>query len=164
MIQGQRLRDDQGVTLIETLVAIAILGIAGVAVMAGLQMSIAASDIHRKQTTGGAYVRAYAEAVQQYLADHPGAWVACAPVGTWDVADLPAAYRPAGLTSGDYVGTQIASVPYTAYDGNASGCGVQTAVRIRLQVESTKNGQRAATKELLDVVIQRPCGGSECLN
>ncbi|TQK70357.1 type II secretion system protein [Nocardioides sp. SLBN-35] len=157
-------RADEGVTLIEVLVAITILGIAGVAIMAGLQTSILASDIHRKQTTGGAYVRSYAEALQQYLTDNPGAWVPCAPVGTWDVQDLPASYRPDVLNGGAYVGTQIASSPYAAFDGNSSGCGVNTAVRLTLQVASTKNGVKSATLETLDVVIQRPCGGAQCLS
>jgi len=164
MLTRRHVRDDRGVTLIETLVAIVILGIAGVAVMAGLQMSITASEVHRKQTTGGAYVRSYAEAVQQYLADHPEAWVACAPAGTWDVADLPDGYRPDVLKSGKFVGRQTGSAPYVAFDGNGGACGINTAVRITLEVASTKNGGRNATREWLDVVLQRPCGGAQCLS
>ena len=59
---GRPLR--RGATLVETLVALVILGIAGVAILAGLQLSVTASDIHRKQTSGGAYVRGYAEAIE----------------------------------------------------------------------------------------------------
>ena len=52
------------------LVALVILGIAAVAILAGLQLSVKASDIHRKQTLGGAYVRGYAEAIEKYLDTH----------------------------------------------------------------------------------------------
>ena len=59
-----RLRSsDGGETLIELVIAVAIMGIAVVAIVAGIATSILMSDIHRKQATAGAYVRDYAEAV-----------------------------------------------------------------------------------------------------
>ena len=59
---------DDGETLIELIIAVAIMGIAVVAIVGGIATSILMSDIHRKQTTAGAYVRNYAEAVETYLA------------------------------------------------------------------------------------------------
>ncbi|TDO64047.1 pilin/secretion family protein with methylation motif [Kribbella sp. VKM Ac-2571] len=60
--------DETGETLLEVLIAVAIMGIAVVAIMAGLTTSILMSDIHRKQATAGTYVRDYAEAVQTSVA------------------------------------------------------------------------------------------------
>lgn len=69
-------RDDRGETLIELLVAVAIMGVALVAVMAGLGTSVLVSDIHRKQATAGAVLRNYAEAINSAVTN--GGYVACA--------------------------------------------------------------------------------------
>src|SRR5664279_767957 len=60
--------DDEGETLIELIIAVAIMGIAVVAIVGGIATAIFMSDIHRKQATAGAYVRNYAEAVETYVA------------------------------------------------------------------------------------------------
>ena len=46
-----RVADERGETLVEMLLAVAIMGIAAVALMAGLTTSVLMSDIHRKQAT-----------------------------------------------------------------------------------------------------------------
>ncbi len=68
--------DDRGETLVELLITIAITGIAVVSIVGGLMTAIATSDIHRKQATGGAYARNYAESVNRYIA--AGHYTACA--------------------------------------------------------------------------------------
>jgi len=60
--------NDEGETLIELIIAMAIMGITVVAIVGGIATTILMSDIHRKQATAGAYVRNYAEAVQTYVA------------------------------------------------------------------------------------------------
>ena len=57
--------NDKGETLLEVLIAVAIMGIAVVAIVGGIATSILMSDIHRKETTAGAYVRNYAETLQR---------------------------------------------------------------------------------------------------
>jgi len=60
--------DDKGETLLELMIAVAIMGIVVVAIVGGISTSIMLSDIHRKQATAGAYVRNYAETVVAYVA------------------------------------------------------------------------------------------------
>ncbi len=60
--------NDEGETLLELMIAMAIMGIAVVAIVGGIATSILMSDIHRKQATAGAYVRNYAETVVAYVA------------------------------------------------------------------------------------------------
>src|SRR5450759_1103091 len=60
--------NDEGETLIELMIAVAIMGIVVVAIVGGIATFILMSDIHRKQATAGAYVRNYAEAVETYVA------------------------------------------------------------------------------------------------
>ena len=57
-------RSERGETLIELVVAVAILGMAAVAILGGLMVSIQSSVMHRNDASGGAYVRSFAEAIQ----------------------------------------------------------------------------------------------------
>lgn len=148
-----RERSDAGATLIEVLVALSILSIAAVAILAGVEMSIKTSDMHRKQSTGGAYVRNYAEAVQSYVADDN--YVPCADAGAYAAAvigfDVPSGYTA----------TQEASVPLRG-DGSANGCpGGDTGVqRVTLQVRSDDG----RSTEELTIVLREPCapGDTSC--
>jgi prepilin-type N-terminal cleavage/methylation domain-containing protein len=57
-------RSEAGLTLIELLVTVMVMGIAVVALVGGMGTSIIASDLHRKQAKAEAEVRRYAEAVK----------------------------------------------------------------------------------------------------
>jgi type II secretory pathway pseudopilin PulG len=155
-MSGRRIRwgSDRGETLVEVLAAVVILGIAGVAVMSGLMLSVKASDMHRKETTGGAYVRSYAEAIQQYVAS--GHYIGCAAANAYNVtavtnqiSDLPTNFVPTQ--------TAAKSVGPT---GAASGCSSDTGVQqVTLSVKS--NDGRA--DETLTVVLRNPCApGQAC--
>lgn len=157
---------DRGETLIELLVSIGILGIAGVAIIGGLALAVEASDMHRKETTGGAYVRNYAEALRNYVASTNSHYVACAPLGSYAPAVLgwsqlsPNAHWvdsagaeviPAGYTPSV---TQVNSVSATGVVGPCtSDTGVQS---VALQVASSDG--RAVEK--LTVLIRKPCPGT----
>jgi prepilin-type N-terminal cleavage/methylation domain-containing protein len=58
------LRGDAGVTLIELLVTVVILGVVFVAVLGGMATGMVVSDLHRKQATSETIIRGYAEAVK----------------------------------------------------------------------------------------------------
>src|SRR4051794_11643940 len=70
-------RDQRGETLVELVIAIAILGVAGVAILAGLAFNVQASTINRNQAGGGAYLRSAAEAIQKGI-DGSGTYASCA--------------------------------------------------------------------------------------
>lgn len=142
-----RRRDDRGESLIELLVAMAIMSTAVIALVAGIGTAIRISDIHRKQATAGSYVRSYSEAVQSAIADTPTAYAACATSTTYQSAYTvpdPTRYQ-----------AEITAVTYWDGTGFVATCpatdlGLQ---RVSLRVRSLDG--RAS--ETLDVVIRRPC-------
>jgi type II secretory pathway pseudopilin PulG len=82
---------DEGETLIELIIAVAIMGITVVAIVGGMATTVLMSDVHRKQATAGAYVRNYAEALQ-------GSYVSCtSPETAPNYADSLAA--PSGFNT-----------------------------------------------------------------
>ena len=149
-------RSDIGATLVETLVALAILSIAAVAILAGLQLSVTASDIHRKQSTGGAYVRSYAEAIEKHVsvasADN---YVGCASADAYNVS---AVISQLNLPSG-YTAHHSAATPLTS-TGSPTSCPDNGVQRLQLTVRSSDD--RAV--ETLILVLRRPCapGGPAC--
>ncbi|TCJ31215.1 type II secretion system protein [Nocardioides jejuensis] len=142
-----------GETLIELLVTIVILGLAGVAVMAGLELSVKTSDLGRKQANGGSYVRSLAEAIQD-AANTSGGYKSCAAANAY----LSSAVKnAAGLPAG-YTATQTAAV---VYNGTAwASCGTDDgSQRLTLNVTSPGAGSHQAS-ESLTVIIRKPCSGS----
>ncbi len=119
-------RSDDGATLVETLVALVILGIAAVAILAGLQLSVTASDIHRKQTSDGAYVRGYAEAIEKYL-DTTGNYVKCAGANAYSPATVgytvPTGHNAQQAAAEPLAGDgSVASGACPGRDQGSSGC------------------------------------------
>ena len=131
--------DDQGETLIEVIMAVAIMGIAAVAIVGGIATTILMSDIYRKQATAGAYVRNYAE------------WVAANYNASASPSYSPtAAFKktlPAGFTAA------ATSVQCWNGTGFVVPCSVANAVQqVTLNVASTD----LRASESLVVVVSKP--------
>lgn len=150
--------DDRGESLIEILVAVLILGLTGSAVMGGLLIGVKVSDIHRKEATGGADVRSYAESVERAVA--AGGYAPCA---------APSAYLPAAGTAANAVHftasagftATVTAVEYWSDTGpGTSGTFGSTCApdwglqRVTLQVASDDG--RATERAV--VVLRAPCG------
>jgi prepilin-type N-terminal cleavage/methylation domain-containing protein len=140
---------DRGETLIELVVAVAILGIASVAILGGLMMSIRTSVMHRNDASGGAYVRSFAEAIQTDVDANGYKTCVNAASGYAGVAvpGLPTGYTPSV--------TAVQSWNGTAW-GACTADGVQ---RLDLKVTTTGSGPLAA-EEKLSVVLRQPCNGN----
>lgn len=145
-------RSERGETLVEVLVAVAILGTAGVAVLAGLQLSVTTSDIHRKQSTAGAYVRNYVETVQDWVAE--GNYVRCGDPGDYSPSTVGYAV-PDRYDAGHDTPVPVAG------DGTTLPCGSDAGVQ---RVRFTLTSEDGRAEEELTVVIRRPCapGGPGC--
>jgi type II secretory pathway pseudopilin PulG len=156
---GRRTRADAGETLVEVLISVVILGLAGVAVMAGLGLSAKASDIHRKETTSGAYVRSYAEAIENYVAsDH---YQPCAAANAYNVGAV--ATLGGTLAAGKlilpngFTATHDTAVSVGAA-GAATGCSPDTGLqKLTLHVASPDT---SVADETLVIVVRKPCDPS----
>jgi type II secretory pathway pseudopilin PulG len=138
-------RRERGESLLELVVAIALMGVAVVAVMSGLTTTVLMSDVQRKQATAASVIRNYAEALQRYVAD--GHYVACASASSYGVPGFAA---PAGFSATIVAGsvrywTGALWLPLCLPDR-----GLQ---RLRISVASTDG--RAS--ESLEVVLRKPC-------
>jgi type II secretory pathway pseudopilin PulG len=140
--------NDQGETLIELIIAIAIMGIAVVAIVSGIATSILMSDVHRKQATAGAYVRDYAEKVESYVAGT--GYTPCASASTYTPSTVGFA-----VPSGGYSATASAA---QSWNGSAwVACSADNGYqKVMLTVS---NGGRAS--ESLNVILRRPCRVSD---
>jgi len=129
--------EDRGETLIELLVALAILGIALVAIIGAFGASITMSDVHRKQASAGAAVRNYAELVTNYVAGT--GYSSCAAASAYSAGTVGYT-APSGYTASP------ASIMYWNGSAWSASCGTDT---------------RAS--EHLVLVLRKPCGiGSTC--
>jgi prepilin-type N-terminal cleavage/methylation domain-containing protein len=118
---------DAGFSLVETLIAVAILGIGVVAVVGGMMTSITVSDLDRRQAEGQTALRAYAESVagdtytgcaSAYPAaafSAPPGWTASMAVAYWSTATSTFV-----AACGTDSGLQRVTLTMTATDGRGS--------------------------------------------
>lgn len=138
---------DRGETLLELVITITITGIAILVLLGGLGTSIRVSDIHRKQSLAGAYLRAFAEALETAVAESPSKYAACADhtyyTGLYSLADKR--YAATATTVAYWDGSTFAATCTPTTD-----IGVQ---QISLEVRSVDN----AAIETLDLIVREPC-------
>ena len=129
--------NDEGETLIEVIMAVAIMGIAVVAIVGGIATTIFMSDVHRKEATAGAYVRNYAEAV----------------TGHYDASASPS-YLPAavGFTAPSGFTAAVTSVQCW----NGAGFGLCSATNAVQQVTLNVASADLRASESLVVVVRKP--------
>jgi prepilin-type N-terminal cleavage/methylation domain-containing protein len=141
---------ERGDTLIELLVAVVVMGIAVVAITGGVATSIRMSDIHRKQSAAGAYVRDFAEAIENAVSATPTGYVPCAGTTTYTSAYpfSDAAFNPPEVTAVAYWDR------VTLTFGSTCTVGADTGVQ-RLSLRIAAVDTRVV--ETLVIVIRKPC-------
>jgi type II secretory pathway pseudopilin PulG len=148
------MRRDRGESLVELIVAVAILGVAVVAIVAGLGTSVLMSDVHRKQATAGVAVRDYAEAVENAVV--AGGYVTCANADGHDYA-APAGFAVlSGYSRSAVAGPLGQPLAYWNGSGWQTTCpasGDTGLQQLTLQVASSDG--RASEKLVL--VVRKPC-------
>lgn len=142
--------DERGETLVELLVTVVILGLAGVALVAGLTTALMIADTHRKAADAGTTIRNYAEAIETAVATS-GYQVSCTP--TYAAGFTP----PNGYTTPAIIAVRFWNGG--AFPGTCDPA-VDTGVQqLTLRVSSVDG--RAA--ESLTIVVRNPCGtGTLC--
>ena len=141
---GNDRADDRGESLIEVLIALAILSIAGLTIVFGMTLTVKTSDVDRKESTARAAVHDYAEALETSVS--AGGYVS--GTGSYPAYTAPSGYTATTLTKNCWTGSAWTSC--TASNDK----GLQ---QLTLQVASNDN--RAA--EQLVVVLRKPCAPSQ---
>jgi type II secretory pathway pseudopilin PulG len=145
-------RDETGETLVELVIATAILGTAVVALVGGIGTSIVMSDIHRKEAVAGAVVRTYAESIQASVAAAPTGYTACAK---------PSSYAlPADFTAQKDYAAQVTAVMFWNVTAGefVTRCDPDSGVqKVSLAVSSADS----EATEILDVIIRNPCRATD---
>lgn len=142
---------DRGESLLELLIALAIMSIAVVAVIGGLLASIAASDIHRKQSTAGTAVRDYAETVEKYVAGT--GYKSCGAPSDYAAGAVGYTPVPSGFTA-----SAVAVRYWTGTAWTSSGCTSPDLGLQELTIQVASSDTRAS--ERLVLVLRKPCGVS----
>jgi Tfp pilus assembly protein PilV len=135
-------RPDAGESLVELLVTVVVLGIAGAGIAAALLTADSAAGQHRQQAAAQNLLRTWAEQVAA------GPYTDCATAAR---IAAPAAALPAGTTA------TVASVQYWNGTAFTSTCGTDSGIqRVTLRVTSTASRTPAVTEDVA-VVLRKPC-------
>lgn len=146
---------EAGVTLVELLLTIVILGTVAIAALAGVTQAIASSASHRSMTTASMILRNYAE--QLKAPDGQYVYVPCATSSTYP------AYRPVQPPNTGIITTSVTQIRY--WDGRrrsdvqpeagfTTTCSTDNGVQeITLEVTVNDGGVRTATETM--VVFKR---------
>ncbi|MGN6723487.1 MAG: type II secretion system protein [Marmoricola sp.] len=167
---------DAGETLVELLVTISIMGIAGVAIMSGLRMSILSTTLGRSEANSDAYVRSAAEAIQNWVgnAGTKGNYAACSAAASSYAAQGQTAIDSAWSSDPKNTGAdpyKLSIVAATSggpviqsWTNNSSGgawgnCSDAAYAQLfKLQVTGPGSGGHQP-KESLTVIVRKPCTG-----
>jgi type II secretory pathway pseudopilin PulG len=143
----RRQQSDRGETLLELLIAVVILGLAGVAITGGLTASGKVSDVSRKEASASALLRDYAESVESAVANSNGY---LAGTGLYAAYSVPAQYPGYSATNtAKQCWSDTAWVSCQTVDH-----GIQ-----QLTLSANSSDQRAV--ETLVVVVRRPCTAAD---
>jgi type II secretory pathway pseudopilin PulG len=111
---GGARKNQSGETLVETLITVAVVGIAFVAILGGVWTALRVSDYHRKSTTAELILRNYAETMKQR--NNTYAYVPCTTAGG-------SVTYPAYVPGAPYTGyhASITKIRYLNDAANATG-------------------------------------------
>ena len=139
---------ERGDTLVEVLVAMVILGIAGAAIMGGFASSIVLSTVHRKLATTASDSRNFAELLDKAIDGKAIAYTPCAAAAAYS--------SPPGFTAGANNTPRVTAVAYwngTSFVGSCPPGGDQGLQQVSVSVTNTDS--RAISR--VQVIIRKPC-------
>ncbi|MCA1710636.1 MAG: type II secretion system GspH family protein [Actinobacteria bacterium] len=152
-------KNETGETLVEVLLAVAILGIAVVVLLSGLGTAIASSSLHRDFSNSQLEVRSFAEAVKKAAYVPCTAGVAFVPGTTVP----PAAYSsPPGYTASSSYPASVDKVQYWTGSAFAGTCPAGGDLGVQL-VTVTTQGSNGRGSQTLAVAKRKPCGVLDAL-
>lgn len=142
----RRPRGEAGESLIELVISVTIMSIAVVAVVGALATAVRTSDMHRKQATAGAAVRAFAEALQARVANGGYVDATCATDASYD-----GTYTAPTNFVADVTAVQFWSPSTSTFVASCPDVGIQLVT-----IEVATSPDRVVV-ERLDVVLRKPC-------
>lgn len=136
-----------GMTMVEILVAVSILGIAVVGIVSSLSTASLASDYHRKQATGDTVMKSFAEVLQQRAQSF--AYANCTTVAHYNA--VPLSWTPEPGYTATVTGVQYGHGP-SPWTFNGTCTSDEGLQKLSLRVTS---GDGRDT-ETLDILVRRP--------
>ncbi len=146
-----RAPSEGGLTLVECLVAVAIIGIAILGIVSALGTASLASDFHRKQVTADTVIRSYTEALKQQI--HLGGYQTC-PATATSYAIPTAVWQP---PSGYSVSINSTSIKYLqSASGTTFSVGCAGSDQGAEQMSVTARSSDGRDTETLDLIVRAP--------